>query len=129
MTDPRDAVLLDALCERYGYTRAEAEEAARYVEKLWAVRWLLESEQLTSERYSDFATATCRGRGAVDDNWHHADCVAMAAWEALDHPRGHATCGAAWDRGVLQSPFRVPPAPGRSLLQQMLDARRHAGID
>lgn len=101
-----DEVLLDAIMTRHGYTRAEAEEAARYVEHAKHVRIAMMEPAWARVSYGEFegmACAHCEGQFAL----HRTACPLFLAWVALGDARADSAMGAAWDEGVSQSPFRA----------------------
>lgn len=107
MTDPTaHAVLLDALCSVFGYTREQAEEAAKYAGNLGAVRLLLMPTEGAEVSYNEYEGMSCNACGEYDFRGHTPECAVLRAWEAIDHPRGHAAVGLAFDRARPVRPMR-----------------------
>lgn len=107
--DPKAlAVLLDALCAAYGYTRGQAEEAEKYARNIGAVRDLIKHSPVGPEEYvEDEWQSICRDCGVnVDparESGHLARCLIVAAWRALGDPRGAADIKRAWDEALRES--------------------------
>lgn len=92
-------ILIDAICAAHGYTRAEAEEAERYVANLKSAR-----------HFIDIGTARLNCPACGDDGLNPA-CENFKALVALGHPRADEWMGIAWDRTAAESPWRQRGAP------------------
>lgn len=105
------AVLLDAMCAAYGYTRAEAEEAEKYARNVGAVRDLLKHSPVGPEEYvEDEWQSICRDCGVnvdpAQEAGHLARCLIVAAWRALSDPRGAADIEQAHVEALHEETFR-----------------------
>ena len=89
------AVLLDAICAAYGYTRAEAKETENYARNIGAVSSLLSYTPLRGHHDPTLAYPAgtpfdeiCPDCDAIRHHPHFSFCQIAAAWRELGDLRG-----------------------------------------